>query len=68
MNNSCGIGLHIFGAVLRRKSEDLDNLVLAACRRAKADHLVTSDQSLIAHADVIAKTPEEMLALMGLGI
>ena len=45
-----------------------DNLVLAACRRAKADYLVTRDRALMAHADVLAKTPEEMLALMSLGI
>lgn len=45
-----------------------DNLVLAACKRAKADYLVTRDKGLIAHADVVAKTPEEMLALMELGV
>ncbi len=43
-----------------------DNLVLAACKRAKADYLVTNDRTLIAHADVTAKTPREMLELMSL--
>ena len=41
-----------------------DNLVLAACRRVKADFLVTNDAQLIAHADVVAKTPEQMLQLL----
>ena len=45
-----------------------DNLALAACKRAKADYLVTRDKGLIAHADVVAKTPEEMLALMELDV
>lgn len=45
-----------------------DNLVLSACRRAKADYLITSDRSLIAHATVVAKTPDEMLGLMRLDI
>lgn len=41
-----------------------DNLVLAACRRAGADYLVTNDQKLLRHADVCAKTPEEMRRLL----
>lgn len=45
-----------------------DNLVLAACRRAQADYLVTNDHRLIAHADVVAKTPADMLALMTLDV
>ncbi len=43
-----------------------DNLVLAACRRVKADFLVTNDAQLIAHADVVAKTPTQMLQLLSL--
>ena len=45
-----------------------DNLVLAACQRAKADFLVTNDRALIAHANAVAKTPGDMLALMSLGV
>lgn len=33
-----------------------DNLVLAACRRAQVDYLVTNNRTFIAHADVVAKT------------
>ncbi|MBQ9058623.1 MAG: PIN domain-containing protein [Atopobiaceae bacterium] len=51
---------------LRIHNDFEDNLVLAACKRSKADYLVTTDQSLIAHADVLAKTPAEMLSLMAL--
>lgn len=51
---------------LRIHQDFEDNLVLAACRRAKADYLVTNDRTLIAHADVTAKTPREMLDLMSL--
>lgn len=43
-----------------------DNLVLAACRRMKANYLVTNDAQLIAHADVVAKTPDQMLQLLAL--
>ena len=43
-----------------------DNLVLAACKRAKADFLVTNDRALIEHADLVAKTPGQMLELMHL--
>ena len=44
-----------------------DNLVLAACRRACADYLVTNDRTLISHADVVAKTPEDMVRLFEVG-
>ncbi len=53
---------------LRIHGDFEDNLVLAACRRAKADYLVTNDRALIAHADVVAKTPREMLDLMRLEV
>lgn len=43
-----------------------DNFVLSACRRADADYLVTSDKALIEAADVVAKTPEQMIALLEL--
>ena len=43
-----------------------DNLVLAACRRAQADYLVTRDAALISAADVVAKTPEQMVELLSL--
>ena len=41
-----------------------DDLVLAACRRAHADYLVTNDRKLLAHADVCAKTPRQMVELL----
>ncbi|MBQ3267593.1 MAG: hypothetical protein IJI16_02600 [Atopobiaceae bacterium] len=41
--------------------------ILVACQRAKVDYLVTWDQSLISHANVVAKTPEAMLDLADLG-
>ena len=41
-----------------------DNLVLAACRRAKVDYLVTADKVLIEHADVCAKTPRQMTEIL----
>ena len=43
-----------------------DNLVISACRRAEADYLVTNDRQLILDADVVAKTPEQMIALLEL--
>lgn len=45
-----------------------DNLVLSACRRAKADFLITNDRALISHATVVAKTPDEMLSLKSLDV
>lgn len=44
-----------------------DNLVLAACRRIKADYLVTNDRQLIQKATILAKTPAQMVELMKLG-
>ena len=44
-----------------------DNLVLAACRRIKADYLVTNDLTLIQNANVLAKTPAQMMELMNIG-
>lgn len=41
-----------------------DDLIMGACRRAHANYLVTSDQRLLAHADICAKTPADMLALL----
>lgn len=45
-----------------------DDLVLAGCSRARANYLVTTDKRLLRHADVAAKTPAEMLALMQAGL
>lgn len=42
-------------APLHRDYED--NLVLAACKRAQVDYLVTNDRKLLEHADLAAKTP-----------
>lgn len=43
-----------------------DNLVLAACRRIEADFLVTNDCRLLEHADIAAKTPCQMMAILSL--
>ena len=43
-----------------------DNLVLAACRRAGADYLVTNDRKLLEHADLAAKTPRQMMPILAL--
>lgn len=51
---------------LRLHADFEDDLVLAACQRAGADFLVTRDKSLLAHADVSAKTPAQMTAILQL--
>lgn len=43
-----------------------DNLVLTACRRAEVDYLVTNDRKLLEHADIAAKTPQQMMAILAL--
>ena len=43
-----------------------DNLVLAACIRAKADYLVTRDTDLIKHSPVAALTPDDATKLLEL--
>lgn len=45
-----------------------DNMVLAAAERAEVDYLVTSDFRLIQKANVAAKTPEDMLALLRISV
>lgn len=45
-----------------------DDLVLAGCARVRANYLVTTDKRLLRHADVAAKTPAEMLALLQAGL
>lgn len=45
-----------------------DDLILAGCSRAKASYLVTTDKRLLRHADISAKTPSEMLALLESGL
>ena len=40
-----------------------DDIVLAACKRAKADILVTNDAKLIHHAPVCAMTPADVIKL-----
>ena len=45
-----------------------DDLVLAACRRVKADYLVTNDRSLLTHSTICAKTPRQMLDLLKVGL
>lgn len=52
----------------RDSHDDLeDDLVLAACKRAHANYLVTNDSTLAGHAPIEAKTPEEMLELLRTG-
>ncbi|MFR7670236.1 MAG: type II toxin-antitoxin system VapC family toxin [Collinsella sp.] len=41
-----------------------DNLVLAACKRAQVDYLVTNDRKLLEHADLAAKTPRQMMPIL----
>ena len=41
-------------------------LVLAACRRAQVDYLVTNDRKLLEHADLAAKTPRQMMPILAL--
>ena len=43
-----------------------DNLVLAACKRAQVDYLVTNDRKLLEHADLAAKTPRQMIPILAL--
>lgn len=43
-----------------------DNLVLAACKRAQVDYLVTNDRKLLEHADIAAKTPRQMMPILAL--
>ena len=43
-----------------------DNLVLAACKRAQVDYLVTNDRKLLEHADLAAKTPRQMMPILAL--
>lgn len=43
-----------------------DNLVLAACKRARVDYLVTNDRKLLEHADLAAKTPRQMMPILAL--
>ncbi len=53
----------------RERHDDLeDDLVLAACQRAKANYLVTNDKKLLSHAPMEALSPEEMVRLMEAGL
>lgn len=44
-----------------------DDLVLAACQRARANYLVTTDAALAAHAPIEAKSPAQMADLLRQG-
>jgi len=44
-----------------------DDLVLAACQRAHANYLVTSDTALAAHAPIETKSPSQMAELLRQG-
>jgi len=58
-----------FAEKFRPLHDDLeDDLILAGCSRARADYLVTTDKRLLRHADIAAKTPSEMLALLESGL
>ena len=39
-------------------------MVLAACKRAQVDYLVTNDRKLLEHADLAAKTPRQMMPIL----
>lgn len=43
-----------------------DNLVLAACKRAQIDYLMTNNRKLLGHADLAAKTPRQMMPILAL--
>lgn len=43
-----------------------DNLVLAACKRAQIDYLMTNNRKLLEHADLAAKTPRQMMPILAL--
>lgn len=62
-----GSDLWLADKYLSTHSDFEDNLVLAACQRAHVDYLVTNDQKLIQHANVMAKTPADMVALLTAG-
>lgn len=64
---SDGSDLWLADKYLPIHSDFEDNLVLAACRRAKVDYLVTNDKRLIKHANVLAKTPDDMADLLEAG-
>ena len=40
--------------------------MLAACKRAQVDYLVTNDRKLLEHADLAAKTPCQMMPILAL--
>lgn len=39
-------------------------MVLAACKRAQVDYLVTNDRKLLEHVDLAAKTPRQMMPIL----
>lgn len=45
-----------------------DDLFLTGCASARTNYLVTTDKRLLCYADVAAKTPTEMLALLKAGL
>lgn len=52
-------------AKLRDVHNDLeDDLIMAACERAKANYLITNDRKLLAHATVDSRTPAQMVELL----
>ena len=51
-----------------RQRDRHDDLVIAACRRAGANYLVTNDRKLLRHAPLEAKTAAEMLQLLEAGL
>ena len=53
----------------RDQHDDLeDDLILAACKKAQANYLVTSDKKLLAHAPIEALTTSEMTRLLKAGL
>ena len=53
----------------RDQHDDLeDDLILAACKRAQANYLVTNDKKLLAHAPIEAVTASEMTRLLKAGL
>ena len=69
--NATAVGMDMSDVWLAKKLRSIhsdleDNLVLAAAERSKADLLVTTDESLLKHSPVLAKTPSQAQELLNI--
>lgn len=60
--------LYLMARLRDLHNDFVDDLVMAACERAKANYLVTNDRKLLMHATVDARTPRQMLELLRAGL